>query len=95
MRALTNTRCSGIDPSLGNVKSHFINLGVIGRADAPEVNKNIVSYLPVLTDLLAMGKLKASDYIVAADSIEKAPEAFAFQASGKGGPKKVLVKVAA
>ena len=49
----------------------------------------------MLTDLLAMGKLKPSEYIIAADSIEKAPEAFAFQSSGKGGPKKVLVKIAA
>ena len=72
----------------------MIALGVIGRPDSKEVNKNVASYLPMLSDLLVMGKLRPSDYIVAADNIEKAPEAFEFQQSGKGGPKKVLVKIA-
>lgn len=86
---------SALDPPMENVRNDTIQLAVIGRDEGVEVNKNIASYSPMLTDLLAMGKLRPSDYILVADSIEKAPEAFAFQQSGKGGPKKVLVKVAA
>lgn len=76
------------------MKSYAVQLGVIGRPDAQEVNKNLASYYPVLGDLLTTGKLRPSDYIIAADSIDRAPEAFEFQQSGKGGPKKVLVKIA-
>lgn len=76
------------------MKSNAVQLGVIGRPDAQEVNKNLASYYPILGDLIATGKLKPSDYIIAADSIDKAPEAFEFQQSGKAGPKKALVKIA-
>ena len=78
-----------------NVGNDAIKLGLIGRDEGLQVNKNLASYSSMLPDLLTIGKLKPSDYIVAADSIEKAPEAFAFQQSGKAGPKKVLVKVTA
>ena len=67
---------------------------MIGRDDAKELNDKMLVFLPFLTELIAQGKYKPNDHVVAADKIEKAPEAFAFQSSGKGGPKKVLVKVA-
>jgi len=43
--------------------------------------------------MLELGKLVPSEYVVQGEGVESIPEAFAFQSAGKGGNKKVIVKI--
>jgi hypothetical protein len=69
-------------------------LGPIGRPDAVELNAEIAGFLPLLADLLDQGKLLPAEYVtVGGTGVESVPEAYEFQNSGKGGNKKVVVKI--
>lgn len=53
-----------------------------------------MSYVPFLSALLECGKILPSEYtIIGKTGVESVAEAYAFQSSGKGGSKKVVVKI--
>jgi hypothetical protein len=72
-----------------------ISLGPVGRPEATKLNKDIQAFLPLLYKLLETGKISPAEYVVIGDGgIESLPEAYSFQTAGKGGNKKVIVKIA-
>jgi NADPH-dependent curcumin reductase CurA len=82
-------------PETSDFHAHAISLGPIGRENAPDLNKAIESYVPLIYKLIEDGKILPSEYtIVGNTGLESLPEAYAFQTSGKGGNKKVVVKIA-
>jgi hypothetical protein len=82
-------------PETDDFHVHAVALGPIGREDAVELNKAIESYIPLLYSLFADVKILPSEYMVVGKTgVESVPEAYAFQTSGKGGNKKVVVKIA-
>lgn len=78
----------------GNFKGYPIQLGPVGRPDATQLNQEIQSFIPFVYKLLLTGGLTPAEYIAVGDGGFKAVlEAYAFQSSGKGGNKKVIVKI--
>ena len=75
-------------------KTHVIQLGPIGRPDATALNGVLASYTPVIVSLVEAGKLQTAEYEVIGDGgFEDAVKAYAHQASGAGGSRKVVVKI--
>ena len=83
----------------GGVKLDKIMLGPVGRADAEELNGRIASYVPVIYELVKQGKVKPGETVRVGgegkgDVWEDLIEAYKFQQAGKGGNRKVVVKIA-
>ena len=81
------------------VRLDKIMLGPVGRADAGELNGRIASYVPVIYELVKQGKVKPGEYTQVGgdgkgDVWQDLVEAYQFQQAGKGGSKKVVVKIA-
>jgi len=71
-----------------------VKLGPIGRADATELNKEISSYIPLIVKLMEDGKVVPSEYeVIGKTGFDSVIEAWAYQSAGKGGNKKVVVKL--
>ncbi|OCK83204.1 GroES-like protein [Lepidopterella palustris CBS 459.81] len=71
-----------------------IKLGSIGQPDAAELNQNINSFISLIVGLVEAGKIVPSDYdIVGSGGFQGVAEAWKYQQEGKGGSKKVLVKL--
>lgn len=91
----TTNDWSGIQDFEGGKTDHVL-LGPIGRAEAPEVNAQIAAFIPLVRDLVQMGKVAPSDVVVVGDGKnvwQDVIDALRFQQSGKGGNKKVVVKI--
>jgi hypothetical protein len=72
-----------------------VRLGRIGDPTATELNKQIESYIPVIYDLVELGKLQPSEYeIIGKVGVDSVPDVYAYQQAGKGGNKKVIVQIA-
>jgi NADPH:quinone reductase-like Zn-dependent oxidoreductase len=91
MFATTND-WSGIKDFEGG-KTYSVELGPVGRPDAVELNKLIAKYIPVITGLVEKGKLLPQDYEVVGEGFEDAIKAYHYQLAGKGGSKKIVVKI--
>jgi len=71
-----------------------IKLGHIGRPGATELNAKISLFIPLIHSLIESGKVVPSEYeVIGKTGFESAIEAYAYQGAGKGGNKKVLVKL--
>lgn len=81
-------------PTGGNFTSHPIELGPIGRPEAPELNKRLNEFIPVIVKLIEIGKAKVGEYTIEGEGIEGILKAWDVQKSGKAGSTKVVVKVA-
>jgi NADPH:quinone reductase-like Zn-dependent oxidoreductase len=89
----TTNDWSGITHFEGG-KTTCIEFGPVGRPDATDLNKMIEEYIPVLTKLIEDGKVLPSEYeAIGEGGFESAAEAYKYQQSGKGGNKKVVVKI--
>lgn len=71
-----------------------MGLGPIGQPTATELNDCITGFLPYLYKLIQDKALWPSDTVVAGDGFGDLFKAYEFQQSGKGGNKKVIVKIA-
>lgn len=81
-------------PETDDFTATNVSLGPIGKPQATETNKPVSSSLPFLYAMLKQGKIVPNDYIEYEKSgVEALPEASAFQLDGKGGNKKVIVKI--
>jgi hypothetical protein len=74
-------------------QSCAINLGPVGRPESKELNADIESYIPFLYAMLDAGKLTGSEFVTVGEGLESIPEAYAYQKSGKGENKKVIVNI--
>lgn len=69
-------------------------LGPIGRAEAPEVNKALNEALPYVYKLIQDKKLWPAETVeIGEGGFEDVIKAYEYQTSGKGGNKKVIVKI--
>lgn len=83
-------------PTLESVYFGCTRLGKIGDPEAVELNKQIESYIPLIYDLVELGKLQASEYeIIGSIGVDSVAEVYAYQQAGKGGNKKIIVQIAA
>ncbi|ETN40473.1 uncharacterized protein HMPREF1541_04750 [Cyphellophora europaea CBS 101466] len=80
-------------PDFEGGKTYHIELGPIGNPEATKLNEVLKKHIPVLTKYLADGRLTTPEYEVFGEGFEAAVNAYAYQSSGKGGNKKVVVKV--
>ncbi|KAF1808958.1 GroES-like protein [Eremomyces bilateralis CBS 781.70] len=70
-----------------------ILLGPVGRPEGTETNGRIEAFIPLVYKLLEAGELIPSEYIVGGTGFESIVDAYQLQSSGKGGNKKVIVKL--
>jgi hypothetical protein len=71
-----------------------VKLGPIGRAEATTLNAEISAFIPLIVSLIESGKAVPADYeVIGETGFESAIEAYAYQGAGKGGNKKVVVKL--
>jgi hypothetical protein len=71
-----------------------VELGPIGRATATETNALITKAIPLMYHLLETGAVKPAEYeLIGETGFDSVSEAWAYQMSGKGGSKKVVVKL--
>ena len=78
---------SGVEP-------YNVKLGPIGRPEATELGAQISAFIPLIVSLIESGKVVPAEYEIIGDTgFESAIEAYAYQGAGKGGNKKVLVKL--
>jgi len=71
-----------------------VQLGPVGRPEATGLNANLSSFIPVMVSLIESGKVVPAEYeIIGSTGFESVLEAYAYQGAGKGGNKKVLVKL--
>jgi hypothetical protein len=78
---------SGVEPSI-------VKLGPVGRPEATELNAQISAFIPLIVSLVESGKVVPAEYeIIGSTGFESVLEAYAYQGAGKGGNKKVLVKL--
>jgi len=71
-----------------------VGLGPIGRPTATALNDSITSFLPYVHRLIQDKALWPSDTVVAGEGFDHLFKAYEFQQAGKGGNKKVIVKIA-
>lgn len=72
-----------------------IMLGPIGRPEAKEVNDAIKNFLPYVYKLIQDKKLWPSETVqIGEGGFEDVIKSYDYQTSGKGGNKKVIVKLA-
>ncbi|RMZ86088.1 hypothetical protein DV737_g101, partial [Chaetothyriales sp. CBS 132003] len=84
---------SGITDFEGG-KTHLVQFGPIGRPDAAALNAALEKYTPIIVGAVEAGKLKASECEpIGTGGFEDAIQAYRYQSSGAGGPKKVVVKI--
>ncbi|KIX93685.1 uncharacterized protein Z520_10591 [Fonsecaea multimorphosa CBS 102226] len=88
----TTNDWSGIGDFEG-AKTYGVKLGGIGRPEAAALNEKIEAYIPVITALIAAGKLAPAEYEVIGTGFEAAIKAYEHQRSGAGGSRKVVVKI--
>jgi len=74
-------------------QSCAVSLGPVGRPESKELNADIESYIPFLYAMFEAGKLTGSEFVVAGEGLESIPAAYAYQKSGKGENKKVIVHI--
>jgi hypothetical protein len=73
---------------------YIIKLGPIGRPEATALNAELSSFIPLMYSLIESGKVVPSEYdLVGNTGFESVIEAYAYQNAGKGGNKKVVVKL--
>lgn len=71
-----------------------IKLGPIGRPEATELNAEITAFIPLIVSLIEAGKVIPAEYeIIGQTGFESVVEAYDYQGAGKGGNRKVLVKL--
>jgi hypothetical protein len=72
-----------------------VELGLQGSSQTPELNAIITGFIPYMYKLMQENKLWPSETIsVGKDGFEGVIESYEFQTAGKGGNKKVVVKIA-
>jgi hypothetical protein len=72
-----------------------ISLGPVGRPEGTAINKTLREAIPYIYSLIESGKVTPAEYVQIGNAgVECIIEASAYQAAGKGGNKKVIVKVA-
>jgi len=70
-----------------------ISLGPIGQPGAA-LNDSIESFIPFVYRLIEAGKITpAETVLIGKGGVQDAIDAYAFQTAGKGGSKKVIIKV--
>lgn len=74
-------------------KNYEIELGPIGSPDAETLNKNMAKWNAVIVKLFEEGLLSTNQYEVVGEGWDAVIEAFEYYKSGKGGNKRVLVKL--
>ena len=77
-----------------------VKLGLIGRQgddikEAPTINQEIASYIPLLSRLLETGKLRPNELKVFGTSFEDIAEAVGIQQKAANGGAKVIVDLQA
>jgi hypothetical protein len=78
---------SGVEP-------YIVKLGPIGRPEATELDAQISAFIPLIISLIESGKAVPAEYeIIGQTGFESVIEAYTYQGAGKGGNKKVLVKL--
>jgi len=71
-----------------------VSLGPVGRPGATALNDQIAAFIPFLASMLEQGKLMPAEYVqIGGTGVESVPGALEYQTSGKGGNKKVVVKI--
>lgn len=78
-------------------KTCRVKLGLIGREgddikEEPTINRDIASYIPMLTQLLEAGKLRPNESKVTSTGFEGIAQAIDIQQKGANGGVKVVVK---
>jgi len=71
-----------------------VSLGPVGQPTATALNDSITGFLPYVYKLIQDKSLWPSDTVVAGEGFEDLFKAYEFQQAGKGGNKKVIVKIA-
>ena len=72
-----------------------ISLGPVGRPEGAPINKILHDSIPLVYALIEAGKITPAEYVQIGDEgVGNVIEAYAFQLAGKGGNKKVIVKIA-
>jgi hypothetical protein len=70
-------------------------LGPIGKPSAVELNDSITGFIPYVYKMIEAGTITPSETVlVGKGGVQDAIEAYAFQTAGKGGNKKVIIKIA-
>lgn len=77
----------------GEFSFHAISLGPVGKPNE-RINDVIKGFLPHIYKLVQDGKLEPQEPVLVGEGVDALPEAHEFQKAGKGGSKKVLVKIA-
>lgn len=76
------------------VEPYRVMLGPIGRPEATKLDAQLASYIPLIVSLIESGKVVPAEYeIIGETGFDSVLEAYAYQGAGKGGNKKVLVKL--
>jgi hypothetical protein len=70
-----------------------VQLGPIGRPDSTGLNKAIKSYIPYIVKTIEDGRIVPNEYELFGNGFEVLADAWKYQASGKGGSNKVIVKL--
>lgn len=74
-------------------KTYAIALGPIGSPEAKELNSNIAKYNAVIVKLFQASLLNCSEFEVIGAGLEGAIETYHYHKAGKGGNKRILVKI--
>lgn len=81
---------------IDGIELYRMNLGLLGRTGNPvaeEVNGEVEKFIPKLEKLLANGHLKPMDYQCAGVGFGGVSEGIQAMNSGKGGGKKIVVRL--
>ncbi|KAF2728016.1 GroES-like protein [Polyplosphaeria fusca] len=70
-----------------------IKLGPIGRPEAKELNERLSEFIPVIVGLIEGGKVRVGEFEVKGEGVEGLGGAWEWQKEGKGGSRKVLVRI--
>lgn len=75
-------------------KTYCIELGEIGRPEAPQLKADIARFIPLIVALVEKGLVVPNLYdVVGSVGFESAIEALEYQKKGAGGSNKVLAKL--
>jgi NADPH:quinone reductase-like Zn-dependent oxidoreductase len=89
----TTNDWSGIS-NFGGGETYGIALGVICRPEGKDLNEKLAAYIAACTTLMEKGRLVAGEVDIVGDGVEAGVEAYKYQMGGKGGNRKVVIKVA-
>jgi NADPH:quinone reductase-like Zn-dependent oxidoreductase len=74
-------------------KTFEIGIGPMGSPAAEDLNARMAKFNPMIVRLFEAGKLTAPEVEVVGQGLNDVPKAYEYQSAGKGGSKKVLVKI--